>query len=47
MHVTGPMDLELQISDLRKPVTFAIVDDLAVPLIVATASQDRFIEGIK
>ena len=41
------MNLNLQIGDLRKSMTFAIVDDLAVPLIVRTAYQDRFIEAIQ
>ena len=41
------MDLDVQIGDLRKSVTFAIVDDLAVPLILGMAYQDKFIESIR
>ena len=45
--MTGLMDLDLVIGDLRKSVTLAIVDDLAVPLIVGTAFQDKYIESIQ
>ena len=40
------MDLDLQIGDLRKSVTFEIVDDLDVSLIVGTTYQNKFIEAI-
>ena len=39
------MNFDLQISDLRRSVNFAIVDNLAVSLIVRTAYQDKFIES--
>ena len=41
------MDLDVQIGDLRKFVTFPIVDDLAVPLIVSTAYQEKLNESIQ
>ena len=41
------MDLNLQIGDLRKSVTFAIVDGLSVPLIIGTAYQEKLIESIQ
>ena len=40
------MDLDLEIGDLRKSITFAIVDDLAVSLIIGTAYQEKLIESI-
>ena len=39
------MDLDVQIGDLQKSVMFANVDDLAVPLIISTAYQDKLIES--
>ena len=45
MHISSLMDLDIQIRDLRRSVTFAIVDDVAVPLIIGTAYQDKFIES--
>ena len=47
MHISGLMDLGVQVSDLRKFVTFAVVDDLAVPLIICTVYYDKFIESIQ
>ena len=47
VRISGLMDLDVQIGDLRKSVTFAVVDDLAVPLIIGTAYQDKFIESIR
>ena len=47
VRITCLMDLDLQIGDLRKSITFAIVDDLAVSLLMGTAYQDRFIDTIK
>ena len=47
MHITGQVDLDLQIGDLRKSVTFAVVDDQAVPLIIRTAYQDKYIEAFQ
>ena len=41
------MDFDLKIGDLRKSIIFAIVDDLAMPLIIGTAYQDKFIESIQ
>ena len=46
MGITGLLNLDLQIGDLKRSVTFAIVDNLAVPLIVGTAYQDKFSEAI-
>ena len=40
------MDLDLEIGDLRKSITVAIFDDLAVPSIVDTAYQDKHLEPI-
>ena len=47
MHISGHIDLYIQIVDLRKSIAFAIVDDLAVPLIIGTAYQDTYIESIQ
>ena len=33
VSISGLMDLDLQIGDLRDSITFPIVDDLAVPLL--------------
>ena len=44
---TASWGWKVQIGDLRKSMTFAIVDDLAVPLIIGTAYQDKFIEFIQ
>ena len=41
------MDLNIQIGDLRKSVMFAIVDDLAVPLIIGAAYQEKFIGSVQ
>ena len=41
------MDLDLQINDLRKSVISAIVEDLAVPLIIHTAYQGKFIQAMQ
>ena len=41
------MDLDFQIGNLRKSVTLAIVDDLAVHPIICTAYQDKLIESIQ
>ena len=40
------MDLDLQIINLRKSITFSIVDDLAELLTVGTAYHDMYIESI-
>ena len=45
MHILGFMDLDVQIADPNKSVAFAIADNLAVPLIIGTSCQDRFIES--
>ena len=47
VHISGLMDLDLQISDLRKSVTFAIVDNLAVTQIVGTTYEYKFVEAIQ
>ena len=47
MSITGLVDLDLQIGCLRKTFTFAIFCDLAVPMIVDTAYQDKLIEVIQ
>ena len=41
VHITGLVDLDVEIGGLRESVTFAIVDDLAVPLIIGTVYQDK------
>ena len=46
MRITVLLDLNLQIGNLRKSITFAFVDNPAVPLIVGTAYQDKYIESI-
>ena len=46
-HISGLMDLDIQIGDLSKSITFAIVDDPALPLIIGTAYQDKFIESVQ
>ena len=40
------MNLGLQIGDLQKSVTLTIIEDLAIPLIIVTAYQDKYIESI-
>ena len=47
MRIIGLVDLDLEIGDLRESVTFVIVDDLAVLLIVGTAYQDKYTEAIQ
>ena len=46
VRITGLLDLDLQIGDLRKSITLAIVDHLAVPLIFTTAYKEKYIESI-
>ena len=41
------MNLDVHIGDLRQSVKFAIVSDLAEPLIIGTAYQEKFIEFIQ
>ena len=41
------MNLDVQVGDLRKSVTFAIVDDLAVPLIIGKIYQNKFMKSIQ
>ena len=40
-------ELRYQISDLRKSVTFSILDKLAISLIVGTAYQQKLIQPIQ
>ena len=47
MRVTGIIDLDLQTSYLCKSVIFAIVNDIAIPLIVGTAYEKKFIGSIQ
>ena len=47
MQISVPIDLDIQIGDLRKSVTLAIVDDLVVQLIIGMAYQDKLIESIQ
>ena len=45
--MSGLIDQDLQMGDLRKSITLAIVDDLAVPLITGATWQDQYIESIR
>ena len=47
MYISGLMDLDVQIADLCKSITFAFVDHLAVPLMIGTDHQDKLIESIQ
>ena len=47
MHISGLKYLDIQIGNLRRAVTFVIVDDLVVPPIIDTAYQDRLVESIQ
>ena len=47
MRITELKDLVLQIGNLQKLVTLAIVDELDVPLLVSAAYQDKDIEAIQ
>ena len=47
VRITVLKDSDPQIADLHKPVTFTIVDNLAVPLIIGTVCQDKHIESIQ
>ena len=45
--ITGPVDLNFWIGDLRESVAFTIVDDLAFLLIVGTVYQEKYFESIQ
>ena len=47
VKIYGFIDLDIQIGDLRMSVTFAIVDDPSVPLIIGTTYQDKLIYFIQ
>ena len=46
VHTSGLKDSDILIENLRKSVTFAIMDDPIAPLIIGKAYQDKFIESI-
>ena len=43
----GLVDLRIQIDKLSRSVVFAIVNDLAVPLIIGSDHLDKFIEPVQ
>ena len=46
IHVTGTIPLRIRLGDLNVTVCFCIVDDLAVPMLIGTSCQRRYIDAI-
>ena len=47
MNISSLMGFDIQIGNLRKPVTFTVVDNLTVLWIIGMSYQDEFIESIQ
>ena len=47
LHISGLVKLDIQVGDLRMRVTFAFVDDLALPIFIGPAYLDKLSESIQ